>query len=74
MTETKRVILRYPEGISIIETDDEFDLLQSFIKWIILHNHFLDRKEKKNEYCFTFGLSSYVAVCNVKWRKLCNNS
>ncbi len=74
MAETKRVILRHPEGISTIETDDEFDLLQSFINWIILHGRFLDQKEKKNEYCFTFGFSKYVAICNVKWRKLCNNS
>lgn len=70
----KRVILRYPGGVSVIETDDDFELMQRFIDWIVLSNHFLLHEESENENVFTFLRCSYIRACNIKWRKLCNNS
>lgn len=69
----KRIILRYPEGVSLIETDDEFALMQKFIAWIIGNKHFSKHEEHGNESVFTFTSKSYVSVCNIKWKKLCNN-
>lgn len=68
------VILRYPDGVSTIETDDEIALIQYFINWIFLTNHFSKHVKRENEVIFTFPCSSYVVLCNIKWRKLCNNS
>ncbi len=66
----KRIILRYPEGVVMFETDNT-NLAQCFINWIIKHKHYTDYNENTNT--FTFPHMNYVSACNVKWTKLCNN-
>ena len=70
----QKVTLRHPGGLSIIETDDDFALMQKFIDWIISYNRYVKHDKNENEDVFIFPDIRLVQTCNIKWMKLCGNS
>lgn len=70
MTNTNRIVLRHPEGVSTVEADD-LTLLEAFYKWILSSQRFSDFSEKNGEMIFNFDATSHVSMCNIKWRKIC---
>ncbi len=70
---TQRIILRYPDGESLIEADDKSVLIEHFVNWVIEQKHFTDHHKTDDEITFVFPKYSYVSVCNIKWRRLCSS-
>ena len=64
---TKQIILRDPNGVLRLETDN-IDVMQNFINWIIKCNHFSEYDEENG--IFTFSHSKFLSICFIKSNKI----